>query len=255
MQHELELVDRIAQLADQRQAPAVVTALLVDRIDAEATSGTLGRVHGDVSATRQRIGVVGMLREDGDPNTHVDRDRLVVDRDRLADGLHDFFRDQHRPRDIRRAPGHHGKLVSTVAGNGIRLAQHAPHSVAHLSQETVTHLVAEAVIHALESVEVHEEERARFHLALAGTNRFFQAFAEKRAVGEPRQRIVKRLILERLGFGFAFGDVAQAADYQSLRPEPADVELHGEGHAIFSQADRLVASHREEPLLSPQVGP
>src|SRR5436853_7425388 len=44
VQHELELVDRIAQLADQRQAPAVVTALLDDRTDAEATSGTLGRV-------------------------------------------------------------------------------------------------------------------------------------------------------------------------------------------------------------------
>src|SRR5256885_2330066 len=39
---ELELVDRIAQLADQGRAPAVVTALLIDRIDAEATSGTLG---------------------------------------------------------------------------------------------------------------------------------------------------------------------------------------------------------------------
>src|SRR5437879_361568 len=43
----------------------------------------------------------------------------------------------------------------------------------------------------------------------------------------------------------------------SVAPQgtPANIELHREGRAIFSQADRLVASHREEPLLSPQVGP
>src|SRR5207302_10936486 len=193
------------------EAPAVVTTLLIDRVDAEAAPGTLGRVHGDVGATRQRIGIVSVLREHGDPDAHVDSDRLVIDREGLADSLHDLFRDQHRPRDVGRAPGHYSKLVPTVAGDGARLAQHAPHPLGNLLQQTVTGLVAEAVVHALEAVEVHQQQRARFHLALAGADRFFQALAEEGPVGQARQGIVERLELECLGFRFAFGDIAQAA--------------------------------------------
>ena len=115
--------------------------------------------------------------------------------------------------------------------------------------------MTQRVIHAFEPVEVHQQQRARFHLALAGADRFFQALAEEGPVGQARQGIVERLELECLGFRFAFGDIAQAAYHQPLRPEPADVELHGEGRAVFSQADRLVASHLKEALLRPQVGP
>src|ERR1700737_2068388 len=71
VQHELELVDRVAQFADQWQACAILTALLVDRIDAESTAGPLCRVHRDICPANQRIGIVGMWREEGDPAPHV----------------------------------------------------------------------------------------------------------------------------------------------------------------------------------------
>src|ERR1700732_1592114 len=76
VQHDLELVDRVAQFADQWQACAILTALLVDRIDAEATTGALGRVHRDIRSANQRVGIVGMLREDGDADAHVHDDGL-----------------------------------------------------------------------------------------------------------------------------------------------------------------------------------
>ena len=50
-------------------------------------------------------------------------------------------------------------------------------------------------------------------------------------------------------------DVAEAADNQPLRTEPADIELHREDRAVFSEADGFVASHLEQTLLGPQVRP
>ena len=131
-----------------------------------------------------------MLREDGDPDAHADGDRLLVDGERLVDGLQDLFRDQHRPRNIGRAPGHNRKLVATVTGNGVGFTQNAPHALADLLQKPVTRFVAETVVDALEPIEVHEQHRTRFHLSLAGADRLFQPLAEKGAVGKPGQRIV-----------------------------------------------------------------
>src|SRR2546429_8850915 len=76
VKQQLELVDGVAQFADQRQAPVVVTALLVGRVDTEAAARTLGGVHRDIRPAHQGIGVIGVLGEDRDADAAVDVDRL-----------------------------------------------------------------------------------------------------------------------------------------------------------------------------------
>ena len=114
--------------------------------------------------------------------------------------------------------------------------------------------MAEAVVHTLEPVQVHQQDRTRFHLALARPDRLLQPLLKERSVGQPGQRIVQRLVLQRFGLRLALRYVAKASDHEALRPEPSNVELHRERRAIFPQARGLVASHFEEPLLGPQVG-
>ena len=195
-----------------------------------------------------------MLGEGRDPDAQVDRDGLLVDDERLIHGIKDLFRDQHRAGHIGRAPGHDGKLVAAIAGYRVRLAQHATHALAHLLQQPVTGLVAEAVVYTLEPVQVHQEDRTRFHLALAGTDGFLEPLLKERSVGQPGQRIVERLVLQRFGLRLPLRHVAKASDHEALRPEPPNIELHRERRAIFPQASGLVASHFEERLLGPQVG-
>ena len=132
VQQQLELVDRVAQLADQRHPVPILAAFLIRRVDAVTAARALGGEHRDVRPAHQGVAILGMLGEHRDPDAQVDLDRLVVDAERLADRLQDLLGDQHRPRHIGRAPGQHRKLVAAVARYGIGLAKHGPHSLAHL---------------------------------------------------------------------------------------------------------------------------
>ena len=251
VKHELELVDRVAELADQGHALAVLAPFLIDGVDAEAAACPLGGVHGDVGAADQGRRIVGMLREGGDPDAHGGRDRLAVDDERLIHRIEDFFRDQDRARHVGRAPGHNGKLIAAITGHRVRLAQHAAHPFRHLQEEPVAGLMAQAVVDAFEPVQVHQEDGTWFHLTLTGTDRLLETLLKEGSIGKAGQRIVQRLVLQRFRFRLALGDVAQAANHQALRPEPAHVEFHGKGRAIFAQARSLVAAHLEEMLLGP----
>ena len=74
-------------------------------------------------------------------------------------------------------------------------------------------LVSERVVDVLEAVQVHHQQRERLAASAAPARiALFDAVREQHAVRQAGERVVQRLVLQRLGVGLALGDVAQAGD-------------------------------------------
>src|SRR3954451_10625565 len=78
VQDELVGPDRVAQLADEREALARV-AVAVALVEGVAASRRLRLVHRDVGALQERLGVIAMLREERDADARADAHVDAVD--------------------------------------------------------------------------------------------------------------------------------------------------------------------------------
>ena len=107
-----------------------------------------------------------------------------------------------------------GELVAAEAGDDVGRAHGRAQPVGHRDQQPVAGGVAEAVVHHLEAVEVEEQHRDAL---VALRRRRCQLAARARstkcsAVGQAGERIVDRLVRERLTARPALGDVLDLAD-------------------------------------------
>jgi hypothetical protein len=82
--------------------------------------------------------------------------------------------------------------------------------------------VAERVVDLLEVVEVAVDDRDALALVAGGGEGALEAVLEERAVGEPGERVVVRLVGELALQRLALGDVVGHADDGHLRPERLD---------------------------------
>ena len=130
--------------------------------------------------------------------------------------------------------------------------------LAHLGQQLVARGVPERVVDRLEVVEVHEQDRGVLVVARLAVECVLDAVAEQRAVGEPGDGVVERLVGELLLELLALADVAhvehdaghvrvvhqvraQRLDGDRRAVAVAQAELHQPG-----VADRRARGVREE---------
>ena len=151
----------------------------------------------------------------------------------------------------------HGELVPSQprdreAGRE-RIAE--PHADA--AQERVAGGVPERVVDALEVVEVEEEHcDLRTRLLAAEDERVLDAVREQRAVREPRQRVVERLVAELLLGLPSRGDVEQVAlEHRARSPSRHDagLVLHPQVATVAraqSVLDEQRLARRVRPLMS-----
>ncbi len=99
MQHQLVLLDRPAQISDEREVMGD-HGVMLDGVDLVAAVSALGRVHRHVRSTQERHGVRAMLGPEGDADTPADVQVVVLDREWLLQRLEQLARDQHRPGDV-----------------------------------------------------------------------------------------------------------------------------------------------------------
>jgi len=106
-------------------------------------------------------------------------------------------------------------------------------------QERVASVVTQRVVDVFEAVEVEEQDAEHVLVSPSGEERLAQPVAEEAPVGKAGQGVMERLVLERVGLGLAFGDVAHRGDEQVARSDlhRADYELEWE------QAPALTLPH------------
>ena len=147
--------------------------------------------------------------EDRDADAPAQRHLAQAGLHRAREQLEDPLRPRRRPPGSRRRP----RAARANSSPPNRAAMSAPRTLVvqpprELDQHLVARRVAEAVVDGLEVVEVEEDHRRRPAVAPAAGDRLPHLLGEHRAVGEPGDGIVERLVgelrLERL----ALADVA-----------------------------------------------
>ena len=92
----------------------------------------------------------------------------------------------------------HDELVAAEAGHGVAGPHGRAQALPDLDQHVVARRVAVAVVDLLEVVDVDEEHAGRHLRALGPGERMLEPVAQQRAVGEPGQRVVQRLVAHPL---------------------------------------------------------
>jgi hypothetical protein len=114
-EHELLVVDRAVQVAQQREAlDRVAVDLRAIALDLAAVG--LGPVERDVRPLEQRLERVGVLRCDSDADAGLHAQPHAVDDDGLAQLLRERGREVVDPQRVLGAAEQHGELVATESG-------------------------------------------------------------------------------------------------------------------------------------------
>ncbi len=174
----------------------------------------LRSVHRGIGVAQERLGsVVGSTRQRDPDARGRDHDAPVRQRDGLGQRAREPFR--HDPRVVfpAQALADDHELVATEPRDRVRSLQAPLDPPRDLDEQLVTGVVPQAVVDHLEAVDVEEQ-----HGDLAGAPReaeesLAEAVEEERAIRQPGQRIVERLVLESvLGVGPVHGDGGERGD-------------------------------------------
>ena len=191
---DLAALDRVRQLADQRQAGARMPVAR-RAVDLVADAARLGRVHGDVGALHQRLDVAAVLGEHRDADAGAHEQRQAVEAERLLDRAGQLDGDLLGLLDRGAGRQQDGELVAADAGDQLGAGDAGLQAGADLAQQPVAGLVAERVVELLEVVEVDQQQR-QLGLRLAGRGRgVLQAREQPAPVRQAGQRVVRGVVL------------------------------------------------------------
>ena len=188
------LFDRPAQLEGQRQAAGI--DVVFEGIEGDPGARALRLIHGRVRASEQGVRILRVAGKERDPDAGSDLERLVLDHQRLLEGLQDARGRRARRGFVDDAREDDRELVATQAGDGVRFPQLALEPVRNVTQDVVAAVVPEGVVDLLEPVEVHHQQGQRMVFALAGQDGLPQTVEHQRSVGKIRQAVVEGQMLE-----------------------------------------------------------
>ena len=184
-----------ARLELESRHQALVHRLVEDGV-ARAALG-LRAVHGDVGVAhdvlRRAIG-----RDEGDADARRDVDLTAVDLERRRQRLVQPLGHDRGAVHVADVVEQQRELVAADARDGVARPQRRLQALRDRHQQAVADKVAERVVDELEAVEVEEEHRAAEVLALAprAAQRQLEAVEEQRAVRQPGQGVVQRVVAE-----------------------------------------------------------
>jgi hypothetical protein len=159
--------------------------------------GGLRGVHGDVGPLDERLDVLAVLGEGGQPDRAADLQRGGVDAERLAQPREHALGDRRGVRAGLDAVQHDAELVAAEARDRVAVAQRHAQPRGDLLEEPVALVVAQGVVDLLEVVEVHQHHREAGPVAAGDADGLLDAVAEQDAVRQPGERVVDGLVLLR----------------------------------------------------------
>ena len=159
----------------------------------------LRRVHRDVRVAQQVFGAGVRGLAEGDPDARTRRDLHLVDLERRLQPRADPFRDRDGRPLVVEVVEQDRELVPREARERVARAHARPEPRRDADEQLVAGSVPEAVVDGLEVVEVEQQDRDRLgaRVATPGERRR-DAVGEERAVGEIGERVVERLMGDRL---------------------------------------------------------
>ena len=122
-------------------------------------------------------------------------------------------------------------------------------------QKAVAAVVPERVVDLFKAVEVEQQHAEHLLVASRREQRLAQSVTEETSVGQSGQRVVQRLVLERIGMRLALRDVTQCRDEQVTRSDlhRADDELERKQASVLALAHRLVRGAHRDVELQPAL--
>ena len=227
VQRDLAVFDRRAQLA-QHAEPAHRVVIVDDVVVFEPRAVPLGRIHRHVGVAQQLARVEAMVGRDGDADVDADFDRDAARVDRRSQALDDPLHELLDRGVARHVGENHGKLVAADAADERAARELRREATRHLAQHLVADVMTERVVDFLEAREVeHQQSHPLARVRL--TEQSAEIARERSAVRQARQRIVRRLMLQRALLRLSFADVAHDGREQAFfRRDTAQRDLDGQ---------------------------
>jgi len=171
------------------------------------------------SALRQAIGVLDVMVGGGDADRGADVDLAALELEGVAQRLQDPVGDGGAVALRRLVRDEDGKLVPTQSRDGVDRPHARAQALGDLDQEHVAGRMAERVVDLLEAVQVEEEDGQLRGPVVVLAELVLHARPKERAVREPRERVVGRLVHELGLEPLALADIAR------VQHDPADCRV------------------------------
>ena len=248
-EEQLVAGDRLAQVGLQREPVVRGDVHLVAELGVAVAAGALGLVERDVGVAQQVAGRLAVAGGDADARGDGHRAAGRAEVERLAQHGEDA-----RGHQLGLALDEHDELVAAEAADRVAVAQHAADPPGHRAQQLVAHGVAERVVDPLEAVEVDEHRRRLGAVAPGAGEHALGPVHDQRAVGQPGQRVVQRLVAQLAGLLLDHPQRARPAEREHLdeqegeQPDDEPADEHERGlHAGRRQPGRRGVADRDDP--------
>ncbi len=166
------------------------------RVQGQAAVGLLRRVHGDVCAAQQCVGIGPVLGVQRHADAATDFDFVAIHRKGTLQGVQQSLGYGACPRRVCTRQ-QDGKLIAAQAHEQIHLVQLRAAARSDLLQQQVARLVAKRVVDLLESVEVHEQEREWLAMLGAWCQDPLELGPQPGAIRQAGQHVVECLVVQR----------------------------------------------------------
>ena len=153
-------------------------------------------VHLRVSAREQRLWICRRIALDDNADAGPHREHLTADGHRSRDGSAEASSERSGDPLVREVLAEHDEFVAGVARDRVTFADLPLQTLRDADQQLVANAVAVFVVDLLEAVEVDEDHPHCGVLAAAARERDGEAVKQQLAIGQLRQRVVQRAMLE-----------------------------------------------------------
>ena len=175
----------------------------------------LGRVHRDVGAGHDVVGIPDAVVDHRDADARGDGD-VAPDVERLRDPTEDPLGHLDRAVHVADLVEEDGELVAGQPARGVARPDGVGQPARDLDEEPIARAVTQRVVDRLEVVEVEEQDRRHRPVASPTCERVRDPIREQGPVGEPGERIVEGLVAQ---LGLELGSLG---DVVGVDHEPGD---------------------------------
>ncbi len=247
MQHELPLLERMAQVAFQLQS-LQRAGIHVRLVELEVVLATrLGVVHRGVGVLHQLAEVVAILRTQRDANAGGDEEFATGQRERHFQALQDAFGgvDGSLQGVVTIGTGRQqeGELVTAHARHRIVLVDAGGQARGDILEHAIARGMAQRIVDRLEAIEVEKQQHHPVTMACGLLQAVVQTVLEQGSIRQLGEAIVIGQPMDALLAGLALAHVAEETDVAGQRAllvaHPGDTDPAGIGFAILALEPEL----------------
>ena len=202
--HQLAALDGLAQLGLEDQT-LEGGGVHIGRVELVAAARMLLRpVQGGIGVADQRLGVVAVVRVEGNPESGAEMELLVFELQRRQERIQDLLGDLGAALGAVDAGQQQKEVVPSEPSDGVAAAHRRHQPLADRAQNLIAAGEAERVVDQLEAVEIEDHHGQLPSISTCPLDRLVQPVIEQTAIRQPGQGIVVGEVANRL-FGALCG--------------------------------------------------